>query len=53
MNLSNILFGNIILENVRSLKIKKFINLTTVWENYNGIKDNPNNLYSAIQTIFY
>ena len=52
MNLSNILFGNIILENVRSLKIKKFINLTTVWENYNGIKDNPNNLYSAYKQSF-
>lgn len=52
MNLSNILFGNIILENVQSCKIKKFINLTTVWENYNGIKDNPNNLYSAYKQSF-
>ncbi len=52
MNSSNLLFGNIILENLRSLKVKKFINLTTIWENYNGTKDNPNNLYSAYKQCF-
>ena len=33
---SNILFGSIILSNINSLKVKKFINITTNWENYNG-----------------
>tara|TARA_S200000501_G_scaffold326540_1_gene325163 strand:+ start:152 stop:1012 length:861 start_codon:yes stop_codon:yes gene_type:complete len=52
MNFSNILFGNIILENLKFLKAKKFINLTTVWENYNGIKGNSNNLYSVYKQSF-
>ena len=37
---SNILFGNIILENVELMKVKKFINFSTIWENYNGEKEN-------------
>ena len=49
---SNILFGNIILENLDKLKVKKFINFTTVWENYNGIKDNHFNLYSVYKKNF-
>ena len=32
---SNILFGNIILENVKNMGVKKFINFSTVWENHN------------------
>lgn len=49
---SNILFGNIILENLKSMKTKKFINFSTVWEDYNGIKDNYFNLYSAYKKAF-
>lgn len=49
---SNILFGNIILENIKKMKIKKFINFTTVWENYNGDKDNFFNLYSVYKKNF-
>ncbi len=52
LNSSNLLFGNIILENLRALKVKKFINLTTIWENYNGTRDNSNNLYSAYKQCF-
>jgi nucleoside-diphosphate-sugar epimerase len=49
---SNIIFGNVILENIKILKIKKFINLTTVWENYNNQKNNSFNLYSAYKKSF-
>ena len=49
---SNILFGNIILENLSSMKVKNFINFSTVWENYNGIKDNYFNLYSVYKKCF-
>ncbi len=49
---SNILFGNIILENIRKMKVKKFINFSTVWENYNGTKENYFNLYSVYKRGF-
>ena len=49
---SNIIFGNIILENLIRMNVKKFINLSTVWENYNSIKDNNPNLYSAYKKSF-
>ena len=49
---SNILFGNIILENINYMKVKKFINFSSVWENYNGIKDNYFNLYSVYKRGF-
>jgi nucleoside-diphosphate-sugar epimerase len=49
---SNILFGNVILENLEIMKVKKFINFSTVWENYNSIKENPYNLYSAYKIAF-
>jgi nucleoside-diphosphate-sugar epimerase len=49
---SNILFGNIILENIEQMRVKKIINFSTVWENYNGKKDNPFNLYSAYKKSF-
>tara|TARA_B100000073_G_scaffold203165_1_gene168467 strand:+ start:159 stop:1010 length:852 start_codon:yes stop_codon:yes gene_type:complete len=49
---SNILFGNLILENLKKMKVKKFINFTTVWENYNGKKDNFYNLYSVYKKNF-
>jgi nucleoside-diphosphate-sugar epimerase len=49
---SNILFGNIILENLEKMKVKKFINFSTVWENYNGEKGNYFNLYAAYKQSF-
>ena len=49
---SNILFGNIILENLSKMEVKNFINFSTVWENYDGIKDNYFNLYSVYKKNF-
>ena len=49
---SNILFGNIILENLKIMGVKKFINFSTVWENYDGKKGNYYNLYSAYKACF-
>lgn len=49
---SNLVFGNIILENTKKMSPKKFINFSTVWENYNGIKDNYFNLYSVYKKNF-
>ena len=49
---SNILFGNIILENLKVMRVKKFVNFSTVWENYDGKKDNCYNLYSAYKAGF-
>ena len=49
---SNIEFGTVLLDNLNTMGVKNFINFSTVWENYNGIKDNPNNLYSASKQAF-
>ena len=49
---SNIIFGNIILENLRIMKVKKFVNFSTVWENFDGKKENYFNLYSAYKASF-
>jgi len=49
---ANIYIGNIILENYAKLKFKKFINFTSVWENFDGIKNNPPNLYAAFKISF-
>ena len=49
---SNILFGNIILENLKNMNVKKFLNFSTVWTDYNGEKDNFYNLYSAYKKAF-
>ena len=49
---SNILFGNIILENLEVMNVKKFINFSTVWTNYNGVKGNCFNLYSVYKENF-
>jgi len=49
---SNILFGNIILENIKKMRAKKIINFSTVWENHNGEKDNLLNLYAAYKKSF-
>mgnify|MGYP005991361173 CR=1 FL=1 len=48
---SNILLGNIILENIKIMKVKKFINFSTVWEGnfkINGFI----NLYSSYKKAF-
>ena len=34
------------------MKVKKFVNFSSIWENYNGIKDNIFNLYSAYKKSF-
>ena len=52
LNKSNILFGNVILENLKIMKTKKFINFSTVWEDYNSKKDNCFNLYSVYKKCF-
>ena len=49
---SNILFGNIILENLKIMRVKKFVNFSTVWENFDGKKENYFNLYSAYKASF-
>ncbi|MDC3049289.1 NAD(P)-dependent oxidoreductase [bacterium] len=49
---SNLLFGNIILENLNSMKVRKFINFSTVWEDGNAQKNNTLNLYAAYKKSF-
>ena len=49
---SNLMFGNVILENLKNLKASKFINFSTVWEDWNAKKDNIENLYSAYKKNF-
>ena len=34
------------------MKVKKFINFSTVWEDYDSLKENPYNLYSAYKLAF-
>ena len=49
---SNILFGNMILNNLKNMKTKKFINFSTVWEDFNAVKDNNINLYSVYKKAY-
>ncbi len=49
---SNILLGNILLENLKKLKAKKIINLSTTWIDNDGKKNNPKNLYAAYKASF-
>ena len=49
---SNVLLGNIILENLKTMEVKKFINFTTTWENADGIYNNSKNLYAAYKNSF-
>ena len=49
---SNIFLGNIILENLSFMKVKKFINFSTVWQDPNLKKDNFQNLYAAYKSGF-
>ena len=49
---SNILLGNIILENLKTLNARKFINFSTTWEDIDNIENNPKNLYAAYKKSF-
>ena len=49
---ANILLGNVILENLENMRVKKFINFSTIWENANGKINNPKNLYAAYKKGF-
>ena len=50
---SNILLGNIILENLENMKVKKFINFSTVWQNPKNTGGKFVNLYAAYKSSFY
>ena len=49
---SNILLGNIILENLIFMKTKKFINFSTVWQDPSNTGGEFMNLYSAYKNSF-
>ena len=49
---SNILLGNIILENIKIMKVKKFINFSTVWQDPYHKKDGFQNLYAAYKSLY-
>ena len=49
---SNILLGNIILENLKKLNAKQFINFSTTWEDFDNKENNPRNLYAAYKKSF-
>ncbi len=49
---ANITFGNIILENLNKMNVKKFINFSTVWQDFDGKENSPFNLYSATKSAF-
>ena len=49
---SNVLFSTILLDAVVNIKIKKFINLGTVWQHFNNTKNLAFNLYAATKQSF-
>ena len=49
---SNVLFSTILLDEVVNIKIKKFINLGTVWQHFNDTKNLAINLYAATKQSF-
>lgn len=49
---SNVLFSTVLLDAVVNIKIKKFINLGTVWQHFNGTKNSAFNLYAATKQSF-
>ena len=49
---SNVLFCSIILELSCKIKIKKFINFGSVWQNFGGKKSNPSNFYAVSKEMF-
>jgi len=52
LNNANILLGNVILENLKTMKVKRFINFSTVWEDSDGKINNSENLYAAYKKSF-
>ena len=46
---SNIFLGNILLENLSFMKVKKFINFSTVWQDPNPKKDNFQNFINTLK----
>ena len=49
---SNILFSTILLDVVVNIKIKKFINLGSVWQHFNNTKNLAFNFYAATKQSF-
>ena len=49
---ANIEFGIVLLENLKIMHVEKFINFSTVWQNYNGKKAEANNLYAVSKICF-
>jgi nucleoside-diphosphate-sugar epimerase len=49
---SNIMLGNVILENIKILNAKQFINFSTTWEDIDNKENNPKNLYAAYKKSF-
>ena len=49
---SNVLFSTILLDVVVNIKIKKFINLGTVWQHFNNNKNLAFNFYAATKQSF-
>ena len=49
---ANIILGNIILENIKSLNPRQFINFSTTWEDIDNKENNPKNLYAAYKKSF-
>ena len=49
---ANIMLGNTILENVKNLNAKQFINFSTTWEDFDNKENNPKNLYAAYKKSF-
>jgi len=50
---SNILLGNILLENLNEMKVKKFVNFSSIWEGSNNSEFKPRNLYAAYKKSFF
>jgi len=49
---ANIEFGIVLLENLKAMKVKKFINFSSVWQNYNGKPNAANSLYTVSKICF-
>ena len=49
---SNVLFSTILLDAIVNTKIKKFINIGTVWQHFNDTKNLALNLYAATKQSF-
>jgi nucleoside-diphosphate-sugar epimerase len=49
---SNVLFSTVILDAAVNIKIKKFINLGTVWQHFNDTKNLAFNFYAATKQSF-